>query len=157
MDRIWSQKVRKLREHPFSGVVLANLGVKYYKKPWRFLISDPKNPWKPYLGHIYWLRTRIHLKYPLLGVVVANLRVKPHFLYQITPIFVFITTQKIYTRAKYLVFANLSTPPPSPCILTGVYANYWNKIPPCIRDLPSYSRFKKAIRQYIYRLDLTDQ
>ena len=37
------------------------------------------------------------------------------------------------------------------------YENYWNKIPPCIWDLPSYSRFKKATRQYIYRLDITDQ
>ena len=33
------------------------------------------------------------------------------------------------------------------------YSNFWNKIPPCLRDLPSYSRFKKAIKQYIYKLD----
>ena len=33
------------------------------------------------------------------------------------------------------------------------YAKFWNNIPPCIRDVPSYSIFKKNIRQYLYNLD----
>ena len=33
------------------------------------------------------------------------------------------------------------------------YSNFWNNIPPCIRDLPSFSQFKKAIRQYLYKTD----
>ena len=33
------------------------------------------------------------------------------------------------------------------------YPHFWNMLPPCIRDLPSYSRFKKAVRQYLYKLD----
>ena len=33
------------------------------------------------------------------------------------------------------------------------YSKFWNSIPPCIRDLPSYSRFKKAIRGYLYKSD----
>ena len=33
------------------------------------------------------------------------------------------------------------------------YSKFWNNIPPCIRDLPSYSRFKKAISGYLYKLD----
>ena len=34
------------------------------------------------------------------------------------------------------------------------YSKFWNNIPPCIRDLPSFSRFKKVIRQYLYKSDL---
>ena len=33
------------------------------------------------------------------------------------------------------------------------YTNFWNNIPPCIRDLPSYSRFKNAIRGHLYKSD----
>ena len=33
------------------------------------------------------------------------------------------------------------------------YAKLWNLIPPCIRDLPSYRRFKKSIRLYFHRLE----
>ena len=33
------------------------------------------------------------------------------------------------------------------------YANLWNSIPPCIRDLHSYSRFKKSIRLYFHKLE----
>ena len=34
------------------------------------------------------------------------------------------------------------------------YAHFWNSIPPCIRDIHSYSRFKRSIRQYLHRTDL---
>ena len=34
------------------------------------------------------------------------------------------------------------------------YAHFWNNIPPCIRDLHSFTRFKKSIRQYLYSSDL---
>ena len=34
------------------------------------------------------------------------------------------------------------------------YAHLWNLIPPCIRDLPSYSRFKKSIKQFLYNQDI---
>ena len=34
------------------------------------------------------------------------------------------------------------------------YANFWNSIPPCIRDIHSYSRFKKSIKNYLYKLDV---
>ena len=33
------------------------------------------------------------------------------------------------------------------------YAKFWNKIPPCIRDLPSFTYFKKSIRTYLFSLD----
>ena len=36
------------------------------------------------------------------------------------------------------------------------YAHFWNSIPPCTRDLHSFSKFKKGIRQYLYRSDDTD-
>ena len=34
------------------------------------------------------------------------------------------------------------------------YAHFWNNISLCIRDLHSYTRFKKSIRQYLYSRDL---
>lgn len=33
------------------------------------------------------------------------------------------------------------------------YAKFWNKIPPCIRDLPSFNQFKKSIKSYLFSLD----
>ena len=33
------------------------------------------------------------------------------------------------------------------------YAQFWNSIPPCIRELPTFSRFKKSIKQYLLKDD----
>ena len=33
------------------------------------------------------------------------------------------------------------------------YAKFWNTIPPCIRDLPSFKQFKKSIKTYLFSLD----
>ena len=33
------------------------------------------------------------------------------------------------------------------------YPQFWNSIPPCIRDLPSYSRFKKSIKLHLLKND----
>ena len=33
------------------------------------------------------------------------------------------------------------------------YAHFWNALPPCIRDIHSYARFKKSVREYLYKTD----
>ena len=33
------------------------------------------------------------------------------------------------------------------------YANLWNSLPPCYRDLPSFSQFKRSIKLYFSKLD----
>ena len=34
------------------------------------------------------------------------------------------------------------------------YAQFWNNIPSCIRDLHSFTLFKKSIRKYLHSRDL---
>ena len=33
------------------------------------------------------------------------------------------------------------------------YANLWNFLPPCYRDLPSFSQFKRSLKLYFSKLD----
>ena len=38
-----------------------------------------------------------------------------------------------------------------------IYAKLWNAIPPCIRYIPSYSRFKKSIKVYYVKFENNNQ
>ena len=37
------------------------------------------------------------------------------------------------------------------------YANFGNKIPPCIRYLPSFSQFKKSVKTYLLKFETNCQ